>query len=138
MADPLSLLGATIAVVQLTGGCVKLVRSKIGPSRHSSHEIDSIISNLNGFGKAIEQFKTHIEAQSLNGNHEDEPFDNLDYLKIPLEDCKIALRVVEDFLNKSSLKQIFFGVKFDRKLKGALSSLREARHLFAEVVGLNN
>ncbi|KAI0165336.1 hypothetical protein GGR52DRAFT_575424 [Hypoxylon sp. FL1284] len=138
MADPLSILGATIAVVDLTGKCVKLVRSKIGPFRHSTQEIESVLSNLNGFSQTIESFKKYAEDQHDNKDHDGEPLDNLAYLKPALEDCKTALRTIDDFAKKDSLQKFFSGARFDRKLKGALSSLSKAKCLFSDVVGLNN
>ncbi|KAI1371956.1 hypothetical protein F4677DRAFT_463696 [Hypoxylon crocopeplum] len=138
MADPISIVGTTIAVVQLSDRCIQLLRSQIGPSKRSTGEIESLQSKLNGFDRAMKQFQRYVEARRSADDQDEGPLNDLDYLKPAVKDCETALHTIEDFVGKSSLKQNILGAKFDKKLGRALSSLSEARQLFTDVVVLNN
>ncbi|KAI1208212.1 uncharacterized protein F4807DRAFT_468798 [Annulohypoxylon truncatum] len=137
MADPLSIVGTTIAIIQLTGSCIALLRSHIGPSKYGVTDIKSMELDLNEFIQTMERFKTHIETHCMTYNNGEEPFDSLDHLRRPLEDCKVALDFIKNFLSKDHLKQIFLGAKFDRRIGRALASLKKARQLFVDVIVLN-
>ncbi|KAI1089811.1 hypothetical protein F5B19DRAFT_465601 [Rostrohypoxylon terebratum] len=138
MADPLSIVGTAIAIVQLTGGCITLLKSHVGPSKYGTADFQSMEMNLNDFMQAMKEFKTHIETHCVTYTQREEPFNSLDQLKRAMEDCRTALGFIESFLSKDRLQRTFLGAKFDRRLGKALLSLKKARQLFMEVIALNN
>ena len=121
--DGLSLAASIIAVIQLTGSCLKLSRKFLGPSEFGS----SNLAALYGFNGAVKSFQTHLEI------YEDDEarLSSLEYLKPVLKECEEALHIFEDFVGKSGFigKQVV-GSRFDHKLKKSLKALNDAKELF--------
>ena len=72
-------------------------------------------------------FETHLEI------HEDDMarLNSLNYLKPALEQCNMALKVIEGFVGECSfIGKYVIGPKFDGKLKASLKALDGAKELF--------
>ena len=125
--DGLSLAASVIAVIQITGSCLKLSRKWIGPSEFGSPDITAMITALYEFIGVMNAFQTHL------GIHEDDEarLSSLEYLKPALGRCKEALDIVKDFMEGSGfIAKHLIGPKFDRKLNTSLKALDGAKELF--------
>ncbi len=125
--DGLSLAASVIAVIQLAGSCLKLSRKWIGPSEHSSTDLDTMTKALYGFNGAIKNFQTHLEI------YEDDEarLRSLDYFTPALERCREALDSIQTFLEGTGfIGKHLIGPRFDRKLKASLKTLDGAKDLF--------
>jgi hypothetical protein len=125
--DGLSLAASIIAVIQLTGSCLKLSRKFLGPSEFGSSNLASMENALYGFNGAVKSFQTHLEI------YEDDEarLSSLEYLKPVLKQCEEALHIIEDFVGKSGfIGKHVVGPRFDHKLKTSLKALNEAKELF--------
>lgn len=125
--DGLSLAASVIAVIQLTGSCLKLSKKFLGPSEFGSSDLTSMTTALYGFNGAVKSFQTHLEI------YEDDEarLSSLAYLKPVLKRCEEALRTIEDFVGKSSfIGKHVIGPRFDHKLKTSLKALDGAKELF--------
>jgi hypothetical protein len=111
--DGLSLAASIIAVIQLTGSCLKLSRRFLGPSEHGSSNLALMENALYGFNGAVKSFQTHLEI------YEDDEarLSSLDNLKPVLKQCEEALHII-------------VGPRFDHKLKTSLKALNGAKELF--------
>jgi len=99
MADPLSLAAGVIAIIQLTGTCLKLSRKWIGPSEYSSTDLATVTTNLYAFTGAMTAFRTHLEI------HEDDEarLSSLEHLSPVLQRSTEALDVVRSFFGEGRL-----------------------------------
>jgi len=125
--DSLSLTAGLIAVIQLTGSCLKLSRKFLGPSEFGSSDLNSMTTALYGFNGALKSFQTHLEI------YEDDEarLSSLEYVKPVLKQCEEALHIIKDFMGKSSfIGKHVIGPRFDYKLKTSLKALDEAKELF--------
>ncbi|KAF9780340.1 hypothetical protein IL306_000625 [Fusarium sp. DS 682] len=125
--DGLSLAASVVAVIQLTGSCLKLSRRWLGPSEFSSTDLATVTMTLYAFTGAIKTFQTHLEI------HEDDQvrLSSLEHLSRVLERSAEALDVVRSFLDKGGfIGKHLIGPKFDRKLKASLKALEAAKELF--------
>jgi len=127
----ISLAASIVAVVQLTGLCLKLSGKLLGPSKHSSKDLQVISANLYSFNGALRNLQTHFEICE-----EDEGrLMALAELREPLRDCEKALKTVEEHLQGvKSIGKAISGVRFDSKLKTCMSSLEHSRALFNEAL----
>jgi hypothetical protein len=122
--DGLSLAASVIAVIQLAGSCLKLSRKFLGPSEFGSSDLNSMTIALYGFNGAVKSFQTYLEI------YEDDEvrLSSLEHLKPALKQCREALRIIEDFIGKSSfIGKHVIGPRFDCKLKTSLKALDEPR-----------
>lgn len=125
--DGLSLAASVIAVIQLTGSCLKLSRKFLGPTEFSSSNLASMATALYGFNGAVKSFQTHLEI------YEDDEtrLSSLEFLKPVLKPCEEALHIIEDFVGKSGfIGKHVIGPRFDHKLKTSLKALDGAKELF--------
>jgi hypothetical protein len=125
--DGLSLAASIIAVIQLTGSCLKLSRKFLGPSEFGSSNLAVMENALYGFNGAVKSFQTHLEI------YEDDEarLSSLENLKPVLKQCEDALHIIEDFVGQSGfIGKHVVGPRFDRKLKTSLKALNEAKELF--------
>lgn len=125
--DGLSVAASIIAVIQLTGTCLKLGKKLFGPSQHSSASLNAISQSLYSFNGTIRNLQTHYEI-----NEEDQArLDALSCLAEPLERCKEALGIISERLETTDFfTQYIVGKSFDKKLEKSLHILEEARKLF--------
>jgi len=125
--DGLSVAASIMAVVQLTGACLKLGKKFLGPSQHSPAGLDLIAKSLYDFNGAIKNLQTHYEI-----NEDDQTRLNaLNHLAEPLKRCEEALEIIRERLqNTTFLGRYVVGERFDRKLKKSLQVMEEARKLF--------
>jgi hypothetical protein len=125
--DGLSLAASVIAVIQITGSCLKLSRKWLGPSEFSTSDLTALTTALYEFNGVIKTFQTHLEI------HEDDEarLSNLEYLRPALGRCEEVLNIIKDFMERSGfVGKHLVGPRFDRKLKGALKALDGAKELF--------
>jgi len=125
--DGLSLAASIIAVLQLTGSCLKLSKRFIGPSEFSSSDLTTMTTALYEFNGAVKTFQTHLEV------YEDDEarLSSLNYLKPSLERCTEALDIIEDFMEHTTfIGKYLIGSKFDRRIKLSLKALHDAKGLF--------
>ena len=123
--DGLSLAASVIAVIQLTGSCLKLSRKFLGPSEFSN--LAFMADALYEFNGAVKSFQTHLEI------YEDDEarLSSLEYLKPVLKQCEESLYIIEDFVGKSGfIGKYVIGPRFDHKLKTSLKALNGAKELF--------
>ena len=93
--DGLSIAASIIAVVQLTGTCLKLGKNFLGPSQHSSASLNAISQSLYSFNAAIQNLQTHYEI-----NEEDHArLHALSPLAEPLKRCEEALGIISERLD---------------------------------------
>src|SRR4051794_25466612 len=97
MADPFSLAASVIAVIQLTGACLKLSRKWLGSSEFSSADLAAVTTTLYAFTGAVQTFQTYLEI------HEDDEarLRSLERLSPVLQRSTEALHIVQSFLEKS-------------------------------------
>lgn len=132
--DPLSITGVAIAVEQVIAACLKSSRKYVGPSHHSSKDLQEISSDLYSLNAAIANLKTHLEI-----NKEDQVrIEALSKLKEPLEISEQNLNSLRTRLEDATfVKKYLLGVRFDKPLKQCLMSLKLSRTLFHEVLQMD-
>ncbi|CAO2655995.1 Nn.00g047980.m01.CDS01 [Neocucurbitaria sp. VM-36] len=129
--DPLSITGTVIAIIHLSGVCLKLGNQHLGPSRHTTTTLTSLIQELYCFFGAMKSLQTHLEINE----HDSLRLSSLDCLDEPLRDCNVALCLVEKRLrNKTFLRKKLIGKHYDMKLDDAMNILRKGRGLFEIVL----
>ena len=129
--DGLSLAASVVAIIQLTGICLRLSSKILGPSKNSSKDLQNLSSTLYAFNGSIKNLQTHLEICE-----EDEArLSALEYLSRPLTDCTKALTLLENYLkNPSLLGRHIIGARFDSKMEKCLSALDHSRTLFTELL----
>ncbi|OCT48034.1 hypothetical protein CLCR_04007 [Cladophialophora carrionii] len=122
--DPLSLTGGVIAIVQITGECMKL--AKIGPSKYHLARLKQINTNLYGFYGTINNLQLHLAI------HEEDKarLSALDHLQEPLARCLEALKLLKNrFEHDGVFTQYVMGLRFDKKLEDCLRVIADAKSL---------
>ena len=133
--DPASVAGLIIAIVQLTGTCVKSINSFVGPSQHHSQRLKDITSDVWDFQGAVTNLQTFLESSEENQAR----LDTLPFLQHPLETCKDSLQLIKTRLeDETFVGKYLLGSSFDKKLKDCLRSLKMGRTLFHNVLLLDN
>ena len=125
--DGLSLTASLIAVIQITGSCLKLSRKWLGPSEFDTSDLTAMTTTLYEFNGVMKMFQTYLEI------HEDDEarLSNLEYLRPALRRCEEVLNIIKDFMERSGfVGKHLVGPRFDRKLKTALKALDGAKELF--------
>jgi hypothetical protein len=125
--EALGVAASVIAVVQLTGICLKLSRKWLGPSEFSASELQAMTTDLYAFSGVMRTFQTHLEI------YEDDEarLGSLNHLVPVLERCKEALGTIKDFVERGGmLGRHVLAPRFDRKLKLSLKILVSAKELF--------
>lgn len=122
--DGLSLVACVIAVIQLTGSCLKLSRKFLGSSEFCSSYLNPMTATLYGFNGAVKSFQTHLEIYK----DDEARLSSLVYLKPALKQCEEALHIIEDFVEKSGfIGKHVEGPRFDYKLKASLKGFRRSQ-----------
>jgi hypothetical protein len=122
----IGLAAGIIAVTQLTGQCLKLIRKRMGPSEFGSSDLSRISTSLYEFNGALKNFQTHLEI------YEDDAarLQSLEDVEPALDRCKTALRIVNEFAERTGpFGKYLVGPKFDNKLKASLEALDSAKEL---------
>ena len=128
--EALTITASIIAIVQLTGACLKiskkLTEKRIGPSSYNSARLSAINTTLYGFNGTIKNLQTHLEICE-----EDQArLETLDHLEEPLTRCVDALKVLSLRMESDSFfKQYIIGSRFDKKLDDCLRVLKDATKL---------
>lgn len=124
--DPFSILGVTasiIACIQLTGALLK----RVGPSHHSTSQLNRILFVTSSFRGACEGLKLCLEFNEKDSARSMA----LRQLEAPLKESKAVLDLLQQRLRGVSLVgQHLVGVLWDAKLKSSLQRLEEAKALF--------
>jgi hypothetical protein len=129
--DPMSITGTVLAIVHITGICLKSGNQHLGPSRYTSTTLLSLIQELYCFYGAIQSLKTHLTINE----HDTIRLNSLDCLTGPLSDCKLALCLVEKQLKDDTFfKRKLIGKHCDKKLDDAINVLKKGRGLFETVL----
>ena len=135
--DPISVAGLAIAVAQVTGACLKASWKIVGPSQHSSKDLQELNTELYSFNAAVGNLQAHLKAC------EDDParLHALSGLEEPLRKSKEILELIkprlEDVTFIRKLRKHVLGANFDKRLKSCLRSLKMSRTLFAEVLQMD-
>ncbi len=125
--DGLSLAASVIAIIQISGSCLKLCSRYVGPSKFGSKDLTAIVTTLYDFNGALAAFQIHLEIFE----DDEARLSSLAYFKPALERSKETVQVVESFMTESSfLTKHFMGPKFDARLKASLGALDGAKELF--------
>jgi hypothetical protein len=122
--DPLSVTASVIAIVQITGECMKL--AKIGPSKYHLTRLKEINTNLYGFYGTIKNLQMHLEIYE-----EDQArLSALDHLQEPLARCFEALKLLKNRVEHDGVfSQYVMGLRFDKKLEDGLRVIADAKSL---------
>lgn len=122
--DPLSITASVVAIVQITGQCLKLV--KIGPSKHQLTRLKEVNATLYGFNGIVRNLQTHLEIYK----DDQARLSALDRLKEPLDRCGEALRLLKTRLEHDGFwSQYVTGMRFDKKLEDCLRVVSDATSL---------
>jgi len=131
--DGLSVAASVIAVIQITGSCLKLIKKWLGRSEFSASELSGLSAALYEFNGTMKTFQTHLEVYEDNNAR----LKSLECLTPVLENCGKALGAIEGCLKRSSflgsLRNMGVG-KFDGRLKDSLKALDRAKELFMMAV----
>ncbi|KAL2130414.1 hypothetical protein VTI74DRAFT_6503 [Chaetomium olivicolor] len=124
--EALGIAASVIAVVQLTGACLKLSKKWLGPSEFSMSELNMMMVDLYAFNGVLQSFQARLEA------HRDDEARilGLNHLSPVLHRCEEALKRIRDFMEKSSSIGRYLAPQFDKKLKLSLQVLERAKGLF--------
>ena len=121
----------TMDPMSITGICLKSGNQHLGPSRHTSTTLLSLIQELYCFYGAIQSLKTHLAINE----HDTIRLNSLDCLTGPLSDCKLALCLVEKQLKDDTFfKRKLIGKHCDKKLDDAINVLKKGRGVFETVL----
>ncbi|KAI1111767.1 hypothetical protein F5Y14DRAFT_300337 [Nemania sp. NC0429] len=125
--DPIGIVGLVIAIIQLTGACLKLGRNLVGPSRHTTAALTALIHELYCFNGVVRSLRTQLETNDVD----DATPDAMLFLNNSLENCKNALSLIEVRLASTSFRDRFLvGRHFDKELGESLEILRRGRGVF--------
>ena len=132
--DPISITGLVIGVGQVTAACLKSSRTYVGPSHHSSKDLQGMSSDLYSFNAAISNLQTHLEI-----HQEDQVrLDAFEKLKKPLKISEENLNQLRTRLEDATfLKKHLLGIRFDKPLNECLRSLKMSRNLFHDVLQMD-
>lgn len=133
--EVLGIAASVVAVVQLTGACLKLSKKWLGPSEFSTSELDTMIADLYAFNGVLRTFQTHLEIHS-----DDEPrILGLNHLTPVLHRCEGALTTIQEFMERSGvIGRYLLAPRFDRKLKLSLQILERAKGLLELAVSADS
>ena len=133
--EVLGIAASVIAVVQLTGACLKLSKRWLGPSEFSTSELNTMMADLYTFNGVLQTFQTHVEIYS-----DDQPrIIGLNHLTPVLLRCEEALKTIRDFMEKGGvIGRHLLAPKFDKKLKLSLQVLERAKGLLEFAVNADS
>ena len=124
--EVLGIAASVIAVVQLTGACLKLSKKWLGPSEFSTSELNVMMADLYVFNGVLKSFQTHLEVHS----DDETRILGLNHLTPVLHRCEEALKRIRDFMEESGvIGRHLLAPRFDRKLKLSLQILERAKGL---------
>ena len=124
--EALGLVASIIAIVQLSGACLKLGSKFLSPSAHRPERLQSLRTILYGFNGAIRNLQTFFEI------HEDDQarLKALNHLQEPLTRCRETLHLLSSYLQDSSfISRYVTGTTFDKKLNSCLRVLNGSKEL---------
>jgi len=124
--EAVGLVASVIAIVQLTGACLKLSSKLTGPSSYKPERLQSLSTTLYNFNGTIKNLQTHLEI------YEDDQarLDTLTYLQEPLMRCSEALQLLSSRMQSDGLFALYImGSRFDKKVDLCLRVLNDAKGL---------
>jgi hypothetical protein len=124
--EAVGLVASVIAIVQLTGACLKLGSKLTGPSSYKPERLRSLSTILYNFNGTIKNLQTHLEI------HEDDQarLNTLTYLQEPLMRCREALQLLSSRMQSDGLFALYImGSRFDKKVDLCLRVLNDAKGL---------
>ncbi len=124
--EAIGLVASVIAIVQLSGACLKLSLKPLGPSSYKPERLQSLSASLYGFNGTIRNLQTHLEI------FEDDQarLDTLNHLQEPLMRCREALQLLSLRLQSDGFfAQYIMGSRFDKKFDLCLMVLNDAKKL---------
>lgn len=133
--EVIGLTASIIAIVQLTGSCIKIGGRYLGPTKHTSKDLNELSSVLYQFHGTITTLELHHRI-----HEEDEArLYALSHLNQPLKKCEQALTIIKQRLeNINSIEKYVTGSRFDRDLKQAMHDIAESKSLFEIAVLTDN
>ncbi len=124
--EVLGIAASVIAVVQLTGACLKLSKKWLGPSEFTASELNALTADLYTFNGVLRTFQTHLEIHSDDSQR----LLSLDHLTPVLQRCEKALESIREFMDKTGvIGRHFMGPRLDRKIKLSLQVLERSKGL---------
>ena len=130
--DPVTALSLVHTTVQLTSSCIKVCRKYVGPSTHSSADIQGISDDLWTFNAALKNLETYYGIYEEDQAEEVAEPIALPSIKEPLSHCDEALQSIKKHVE--SKKKFFTGARFDTALEKQLKCLKDSRILFKELL----
>jgi hypothetical protein len=124
--EAIGLVASVIAIVQLSGACLKLSLKPLGPSSYMPERLQTLNTTLYGFNGNIRNLQTLFEI------YEDDQarLDTLNHLQEPLMRCREALQLLSSRLQSNGFfAQYIMGSKFDKKFDLCLRVLNDAKEL---------
>ncbi|KAN0095697.1 hypothetical protein V8E51_016408 [Hyaloscypha variabilis] len=124
--EAIGLVASVIAIVQISGACLKLSLKPLGPSSYKPERLQSLSTTLYGFNGNIRNLQTLLEI------YEDDQarLDTLNHLQEPLTKCHEALQLLNSRLQSDGFfAQYIMGSKFDKKFELCLRVLNDAKDL---------
>jgi len=124
--EAIGLVASVIAIVQISGACLKLSLKPLGPSSYKTERLQSLSTTLYGFNGNIRNLQTLLEI------YEDDQarLDTLNHLREPLTKCHEALQLLSSRLQSDGFfAQYIMGSKFDKKFELCLRVLNDAKGL---------
>ena len=129
--DPATAIGLVATAIGLTKSCLQECRKFIGPSKHSTAYVRSILEQLWAFNGSLRNLETHYQIYEEGQARSTV----LASIKDPLSNCQTALDSIRKYLeSKSFLKRLVTGARFDTTLEKHLSCLESSRILFHELL----
>jgi len=133
--EVLGIAASVIAVVQLTGACLKLSKKWLGPSEFSVSELDMMMADLYAFNGVLRTFQTHLEIHS----DDEARILGLNHLTPVLQRCEEALKTIREFMEKTGVMgRHLLAPRFDKKLKLSLQILERAKGLLELAVSADS
>jgi hypothetical protein len=126
MMEVVGFVASVVALVQLTGACLKVTSKPIGPSSYKPERLRTLSKTLYGFNGTIKNLQTHLEI------YEDDQarLETLNYLEEPIARCREALELLIVRTESDGVfTQYILGLRFDKKFDLCLRVLNDAKDL---------
>lgn len=132
--DPFSLTVGAMGLATAVKECLELARKFLGPSKHDSKNLISIMQSLYNFQGAMEIFS--LFSESIDGD--DDRLECRETLNLAIEKCGECLRKVKSFLQSDDvIRKYILGPRFDKDLKVSLKALDECKEVFMMALHLD-
>lgn len=132
--DPFSLTVGAMGLATAVKECLELARKFLGPSKHDSKNLISVMQSLYNFQGAMEIFS--LFSENIDGD--DDQLECRKKLNLAIEKCGECLRKVKSFLQSDDvIRKYILGPRFDKDLKVSLKALDECKEVFMMALHLD-